>query len=81
MIRVKCVLVLAYATIFLTATALSNTWSVASHYITYYHIMITDELISMNLQIFVRHETSKMYFSTTHDCDENVVKNRVYKNI
>ena len=43
--------------------------------------MITDELISMNLQIFVRHETSKMYFSTTHDCDENVVKNRVYKNI
>ena len=33
MIRVKCVLVLAYATIFLTATALSNTWSVASHYI------------------------------------------------
>ena len=43
--------------------------------------MITDELISMNLQIFVRHETSKMYFSTTHDCDENDVKNRVYKNI
>ena len=33
MIRVKCVLVLAYATIFLTATALSNTWSVATHYI------------------------------------------------
>ena len=33
MIRLKCVLVLAYATIFLTATALSNTWSVARHYI------------------------------------------------
>ena len=43
--------------------------------------MITDELMSMNLQIFVRHETSKMYFSTTHICDENVVRNRVYKNI
>ena len=63
MIRVKCVLVLAYATIFLTATALSNTWSVASHYIIYkIIIMIRGELISMKLQIFVHNETILFFF-------------------
>ena len=42
--------------------------------------MIMDELISMKLQIFVHNETI-LFFSTTHDCDGNVVRNRVYKNI
>ena len=42
--------------------------------------MIMDELISMKLQIFVHNETI-LFFFYYHDCDGNVVRNRVYKNI